>query len=111
MPPEDRTRILHMIESADAVARFIAGRRREDLDNDLMLLFALVRAVEVFGEAAARVSAATQAANPEIPWPQIVATRNRLVHAYFDIDRNILWKAATEEIPALVPTLKTLVHN
>lgn len=111
MPPEDRTRILHMIESADAVASFIAGRKREDLDNDLMLLFALVRAVEVFGEAAARVSAATQAANPEIPWPQIVAMRNRLVHAYFDIDRNILWKAATEEIPALVPTLKMLVHN
>jgi uncharacterized protein with HEPN domain len=65
----------------------------------------------VFGEAAARVSAATQAAHPEIPWPQIVATRNRLVHAYFDIDRNILWKAATEEIPALVPTLKMLVHH
>jgi uncharacterized protein with HEPN domain len=109
MPPEDRTRILHMIEAADAVARFLGGRSREDLDSDSMLLFALVRAIEVFGEAAAKVSALTKAATPEIPWLEIVAMRNRLIHAYFDIDRTIVWKAAAEEIPNLLPQLRDLL--
>jgi len=69
MRPEDRTRILHMIEAAETVAGFISSRVREDLDADRMLLFALVRAVEVFGEAAAKVSAdAGDSANhPMVP--------------------------------------------
>lgn len=111
MQPEDRTRILHMIEAAEAVSVFVTSRSRGDLDTDLMLLFALVRAVEVFGEAAAKVSASMKAASSEIPWPQIVATRNRLIHAYFDIDRNILWRAATEEVPALLPRLRDLIRE
>jgi uncharacterized protein with HEPN domain len=111
MPPEDRARILHMIEAADAVSRFVEGRSRENLDVDSMFLFALVRAVEVFGEAAAKISATTKASIPDLPWPQIVAMRNRLIHAYFDIDRNILWKTATEEIPALLPQLRKLAES
>jgi uncharacterized protein with HEPN domain len=111
MRPEDRTRILHMIEAADAMSRFVTGRQRDDLDADLMLRFALVRAVEVFGEAAAKVSSSMRTASPEIPWLEIVAMRNRLIHAYFDIDRSILWRAATEEIPALLPRLQKLVQS
>jgi uncharacterized protein with HEPN domain len=112
MQPEDRTRILHMIEAADTISRFLNGRRRENLDTDSMLLFALVRAIEVFGEAAAKVSASARASSrPELPWQQIIAMRNRLIHAYFDIDRNILWKTATEEIPSLLPYLRNLIHD
>jgi uncharacterized protein with HEPN domain len=111
MQPEDRTRILHMIEAADAVSRFVMGRSRVHLDDDLMVQFALVRAAEVFGEAAAKVSGTLKAASTEVPWPQIVAMRNRLIHAYFDIDRNILWKAATEEIPASVQRLRALIRE
>jgi uncharacterized protein with HEPN domain len=109
MPPEDRTRVLHMVEAAETIARFISGRARDDLDSDPMLLFALVRAVEVFGEAAAKVSPSTRATTAEIPWPQVVAMRNRLIHAYFDVDRNIIWRTATEEIPALLPVLRELL--
>ena len=108
MRPEDRTRILHMIETAEIVAQFVAGRRREHLDSDRMLLFALARGVEVIGEAAANVSPETRMATPEIPWSGIVSMRNRLIHRYFDIDRSILWKTATEEIPALLAALWAL---
>jgi uncharacterized protein with HEPN domain len=111
MRPEDRTRIVHMIEAADAVADFISGRTRDDIDSDRMLLFAVVRAVEVFGEAAAKVSPETQAAAANIPWPQIIAMRHRLIHAYFDVNRSILWKTAREEIPALVPALRELMKT
>jgi uncharacterized protein with HEPN domain len=111
MPPEDRIRLLHMIEAAEAIANFIKGRKRDELDGDTMLLFALVRGIEVFGEAASGVSPPTKAEIPTLPWPQIVATRNRLIHAYFDVDKDILWKAATEEIPAIVPKLRELTRE
>ena len=109
MRPEDRIRILHMIDAAETIAKFARGRARDELDTDRMLLFALVRAVEVFGEAAAKVSLEMRAASPNIPWTQIVAMRNRLIHAYFSVDATILWKTVTEEIPTLLPALRGLV--
>jgi len=69
-----------------------------------------IRAVEVFGEAAAKISPEVQDAMNDIPWPQILAMRNRLIHAYFDVDRNILWKTATDELPALLPILEKLTR-
>lgn len=111
MRPEDRVRVLHMLEAAEAIAAFIAGRDRTALDADRMLLFALVRAVEVLGEAASRMSSETRLAVPAVPWSMITAMRNRLVHAYFDIDRDILWKTAAEEIPALCPLLKEMIEG
>jgi uncharacterized protein with HEPN domain len=80
MRDEDRARILHMIEAADAMAQFVAERSPDGLDKDRMLLFALVHAIEVFGEAASRISPETRAAEPQIPWGAIVSMRNRLIH-------------------------------
>lgn len=109
MRPDDRIRILHMIEAAEAARGFVAGGQRADLDTHPMLLFALVRAIEVIGEAAGRVSDETRALAPHIPWTLIVAMRNRLIHAYFDIDRDILWRTATDELPALLSMLRALL--
>jgi len=100
-----------MIDAAKAAERFVAGRRREDLDQDQMLLFALVRAVEIVGEAAARISAETRSKAPTLAWPAIVAMRNRLIHAYFDIDRNILWRTVHEELPPLRDRLQRLLSE
>jgi uncharacterized protein with HEPN domain len=66
-----------------------------------MLLFALVRAVEVIGEAASKVSAAGRSELPDIRWVAIVGMRNRLVHAYADVDRDILWSTVLDELPRL----------
>lgn len=98
-----------MIDAAEAVASFIAGRDRPDLTTDRMLLFAVVRAIEVLGEAAARTSPETRAASPDVPWPAIVGMRNRLIHGYFDVDADIVWKTATTELPDLLPRLKRLL--
>jgi uncharacterized protein with HEPN domain len=88
-----------MIEAAEAACSFIAGRTRNDLDSDRMLVFAVVRAIEILGEAAAKVSPETRHIASDIPWPLIVSMRNRLIHAYFDIDHEVVWKTATEELP------------
>ena len=111
MRDDDRVRILHMIDAAEALAQFVAGRRREDLDKDRMLLFASVHAIEVFGEAASRISPETRAAAPQIPWGQIVSVRNRLIHGYFDTDATVVWKTATVEIPALLSLLRVLASS
>jgi uncharacterized protein with HEPN domain len=111
MQPDDATRIRHMVEAAETAERFIAGRHRTDLDTDQMLLFALIRAIEIIGEAASKVSLETRAATPAVPWPAIVSMRNRLIHAYFDIDRDIVWKTLTEEIPPLRSLLSTVVSK
>jgi uncharacterized protein with HEPN domain len=101
MPPEDRTRILHMIEAAERAANLVTGRRRTDLNSDQMLLFALVRAIEVVGEAAGRVTESTRRAAADIPWSLVVFMRNRLIHAYFDVDNDVVWKTATEGIASV----------
>ena len=109
MPPEDRIRLLHMIEAAETAVNFVTGRQRVDLNSDRMLLFALVRAIEIIGEAAGKVSEITRKAAEDIPWTLVVAMRNRLIHAYFDVDNDAVWRTAIEELPALLPKLRTLV--
>jgi uncharacterized protein with HEPN domain len=106
MSPDDRWRVGHMIEACEQALAFVAQRTRADLDSDVMLRMALTRAVEIVGEAATQVSEAGRAELAEVPWPQIVGMRNRLVHAYFDINRDILWDTVQLALPALLAQLK-----
>jgi len=106
---EDAIRIRHMVDAAQNARQFMAGRRRSDLDTDTLLLFAVVQAIQIAGEAAAKISLETQSAAPSVPWALIVGMRNRLVHAYADIDHDIVWKTVTEDIPALLPLLLPLL--
>jgi uncharacterized protein with HEPN domain len=106
MSPDDRWRIGHMIEAAEQGLAFANGRTRADLDTDAMLRFALTRAVEIVGEAASQVSESGRAELADVPWPQIVGMRNRLVHAYFDINRDVLWDTVELAMPALLAQLK-----
>jgi uncharacterized protein with HEPN domain len=105
MAPEDRVRLQHMADAARSAQRFLAGRARSDLDSDEMLRFAVVRAVEIIGEAASRVSPATRSQLPALPWPAVIGMRNRMVHAYFDIDHDVVWRTVQGELPALLSLL------
>lgn len=79
--------------------------------DDRMLLFAIVRAIEVIGEAASNVTNKTKDDAPDIPWIAIVGMRNRLIHGYFDVDPDVVWKTVKGEIPALLRSLKTIIEN
>ena len=76
-----------------------------------MLRLALTRAIEIVGEAAGQVSEAGRGEMPAVPWPQIVGMRNRLVHAYFDINQNILWDTVQLALPGLLEQLKTVLES
>ena len=107
MLDEDRIRIRRMLDAAEEVIGLTSGRERADLDNDRML-FAVVHGIEIIGAAATKVSTETRELAPEIPWPAIVTMRHRLIHGYFDVDPDIVWRTATEEVPALIPPLRDL---
>jgi uncharacterized protein with HEPN domain len=109
MRSDDEIRIRHMIDAALEAISFTQDRSRQDLDHDRMLVLSLVKDVEIFGEAASKVSAEARQTHPTIPWREIVAMRNRLIHGYFDIDRDIVWKTVTQELPALVTALDRIL--
>lgn len=109
MPSEaDRVRLQHMLDAARRAVRFAEGRSREDLDDeDDPLRHALVRQIEIVGEAAGKVSSGTRADLPDVPWPDIIGIRNRLIHAYFDVDLDILWATIQRSLPALIQSLES----
>ena len=107
MQAEDVVRIRHMIEAAESALAFAQGRARADLDTDKMLQFALVQAVQIVGEAASKVSAEGRAELPDVPWAVITGMRNRLVHAYFEINQDILWTTVQQALPDLLAQLKS----
>ncbi len=89
MAKTDAVRLQHMIDAAQKALTFTHGRSRRDLDDDEMLALAVVRLVEIVGEAAKNVSDSTKAHSPHIPWRQIAGTRDRLSHAYFEVNLDI----------------------
>jgi len=105
LPEADVIRLRHMLDAAEQALGFRQGRSRAELGQDPMLRFALLHAVTIVGEAASHVSAPTRMAMPDVPWRAIVGMRNRLVHAYFDIDADVLWASVNDELPVLVQRL------
>ena len=109
MHGNDEIRLRHMLDAARKAMRAAQGRTRHDLDVDENLELSLMKAVEMIGEAAAHVGAATRQECPSIPWKQIIAMRNRLVHVYFDINLDILWQTVQEDLPGLITQLEEVV--
>ena len=100
-----------MLDACQEALAFAEGHDRNDLYQDRMLLLALAKCVEIIGEAAGKVSGDVRADAPDIPWPNIVAMRNRLIHGYFDINPDIVWRTVDEEIPRLIVPLKRLLES
>ncbi|NES20146.1 MAG: DUF86 domain-containing protein [Symploca sp. SIO3E6] len=108
---DDIIRLRHMLDATQKVLTFTQNRSREDLDRDDMLALAVVRLIEILGEAAKNISPETEAQAPEIPWRQIKGTRDRLAHAYFDVNLDVVWEIATTGLPPLANNLELLLEK
>jgi len=102
----DRFRLEHMYDAARFAYGYAQKRGRRDFDEDLTLTLAVVKLIEIIGEAASKVSADGRAALPEIRWDDIIGMRHRLIHAYYDINRDIVWETATRNLPPLIGQLE-----
>ena len=111
MPSPDGVRLRHMREAAATALEMTAGQERASLSTNLMLAMALTRCLEILGEAASKVSTEASARFPDIPFSKIVAMRNRLIHAYFDVDLDIVWTTVSEDLPALLPSLERAITS
>ena len=109
MRSPDAVRLRHMLDAAHEAMAFAQGKTRLDLDTDRQLVLALVKEMEIVGEAACQLSDETTEEIPGIPWADIVGMRHRLVHAYFDINLDILWTSVRQDLPELVRTLGPLL--
>ncbi len=106
MPPEDRIRLEHMLEAATKARSLAKGRERDHLVQDEPFLMALIKYLEIIGEAAAKTTDETQRANPAIPWRQIVGMRNRLIHVYFDVNIYLVWRTVDEDLPPIIAEIE-----
>ena len=108
---DDITRINHIIEASEKALKITKGRKRSDLEQDDILGLALVRLLEIIGEAAWGISEPLRSRYPEIPWRYMTGMRNRLIHGYFEVNLDIVWQTVTTQLPPLIPQLQKLLHK
>jgi len=97
-----------MVGFGEKVLAYTAGMDQQAFVANALVYDATIRNLELIGEAATHVPEAVRLAHPEVPWRQVVATRNRLIHAYLGIDNDTLWSIVETDVPALIPELRRL---
>jgi uncharacterized protein with HEPN domain len=106
---EDRIRIRHMLNAIKEALSFTIDKNREDLGNDRMLTLAIIKELEIIGEAASKLTPEFKTGQPHIPWTDIVGMRKRLTHGYFDIDLDRVWDTVLDDLKPLCAELEKLV--
>ena len=111
MENKDLARLKHMLDSTEAILSFAKKKRRSFLDKDRLLLSAILRELEIIGEAANKISEKTKKRFSHLPWKELIGMKNRLIHAYFDVDRDIIWKTVREYLPSFHKHLELAVNS
>jgi uncharacterized protein with HEPN domain len=106
---DPQVRLQHMLEYAREATALMRGKTRADLDTDRALGLAMLRCLEIVGEAAYHVPESVRQQHPGIPWLAIIGTRHRLVHGYDLVDYDIIWSTITADLPALIAELEKIV--
>ncbi len=100
-----------MIQAAEEALDYARRSTQEEAENQPPLKHLFLRNFEIFGEAASRISPELRQAHPEIPWRDIIDMRNRLIHAYFDIDMTIVWKTIHNALPETLEHLRAILES
>jgi uncharacterized protein with HEPN domain len=101
----DREFLMDILVAAKLAAGYISGKSRAQFMADVECQDAVIRRLMIIGEAAKRISEATQGALANLPWHEMVSMRNVMIHGYDDIDLNIVWDTAAKDLPPLIKDL------
>ena len=107
----DRDRLEHILAAINRVSRYMQGKTYEDLLADDMMYYAVVKNIEIMGEAANMLTAEFQAAHPETPWKMVKGMRNYIVHEYFQIDSQVVWDVVSKEFATLHQQITTYISE
>lgn len=106
MPLRDRAILAHMLAAIDRIEELVARIDRDTFDRDWVIQDAIIRELEVLGEAAGRVSPDFISANPTIPWREMTGIRHKLIHDYFVVDLSVVWETAVRNVPEAAVLLR-----
>lgn len=106
---KDLVRLRHMLDAAEEAIAFVGDLSADQLRDDRIRSLAVIKCIEIIGEAASQTSQATRATHPDLPWRYAIGMRNRLIHGYSDIDHEIVHRTVTDDLPSLVAALRSIV--
>jgi uncharacterized protein with HEPN domain len=105
----DHQDYVHDIPEASAkIGEFISGMAEADFLGDDKTQFAVVRGLEIIGEAAKKIPDSARARYPQVPWREIAGMRDKLVRDYIGVNARVVWKTATEDVPRIAAHLRGL---
>jgi uncharacterized protein with HEPN domain len=107
MIKKDQVYLEHILEAITKIESFTKGISRFDFDNNVMIQDAIIRNIEIIGEATKKISNEFAQSHQEIPWPEMAGMRNKLIHDYMDVDLDVVWKTIEVDLPLL----KELISN
>ncbi|MFN8448857.1 MAG: DUF86 domain-containing protein [Anaerolineae bacterium] len=105
----DLARLIHIRDAAQKAQRAVEGKTRESLEDDEVLVLALIATLAIMGEAASNLTESFRETHPQIPWALMIGTRHRVVHAYYEVDLDIIWDTVTKNLPSLLHRLDDLL--
>lgn len=105
----DDAYLLDILIAARQALKFVKGVKKSEFEDNDLLQSAVMRPLEIIGEAASKISSKMRKANPQIPWNEMVGMRNRLIHEYFRVNYEAVWDTIQRDLPALILQIEPLI--
>ena len=100
-----------ILESIEKIEKFIKGFEFDDFSKDDKTIYAVIRALEIIGEATKNLPDSLKEEHPEVPWRKMTGTRDKVIHGYFGVDLEVIWRTITRNIPILKPLIKDILNE
>jgi len=107
MIKNDQVYLEHILDSIDKIENFVKGISKFEFDRNVMVQDAVIRNIEVIGEATKKITKQFTQSHPEIPWQDMAGMRDKLIHDYLDVDLDVVWRTVEVDLPLL----KELINN